>query len=37
MRVVTKQFTKEGLLSTAFVLFVLVALFGFFELIQQLE
>ena len=37
MRVVTKQFTKEVLLSTAFVLFVLVALFGFFELIQQLE
>lgn len=37
MKVVTKQFTREILLSTAFVLFVLVALFGFFELIQQLE
>lgn len=37
MKVVTKQFTREILVSTGFVLFVLVALFGFFELVQQLE
>ena len=37
MRVITKQFTKEILLSTAFVLVALVVLFAFFDLIGQLD
>ena len=37
MRVITKQFTKEILLSTAFGLVALVALFAFFDLIGQLD
>ena len=37
MRVITKQLTKEILLSTAFVLVALVALFAFFDLIGQLD
>lgn len=37
MRVITRQFTKEILLSTLFVLVALVALFAFFDLIGQLD
>ena len=37
MKVITRQFTKEILLATSFVLMALVALFAFFELINQLE
>ena len=37
MKVIDKQFTKEILLSTAFVLVALVALFAFFDLINQME
>ena len=37
MRVITKQLTKEILLSTAFLLVALVALFAFFDLIGQLD
>lgn len=37
MKVVTKQFTKEILLSTGFVLLALVALFAFFDLVGQLD
>lgn len=37
MKVITRQFTKEILSSTAFVLVALVALFAFFDLINQLD
>ena len=37
MRVITRQFTKEILISTSFVLVALVALFAFFDLIGQLD
>lgn len=37
MRVITRQFTKEILLSTLFVLTALVALFAFFDLIARLD
>ena len=37
MRVITKQFTREILASTSFVLLALVALFAFFDLINQLD
>lgn len=37
MRVITRQFTKEILLSSGFVLLALVALFAFFDLIGQLD
>ena len=37
MRVITRQFTKEVLLSALFVLVGLVALFAFFDLIGQLD
>lgn len=37
MRIISRQFTKEILLATAFVLVVLVALFAFFDLIAQLD
>lgn len=37
MKVITRQFLKEILLSTLFVLTALVALFAFFELIGQLD
>lgn len=37
MRVITRQFTKEILVSTLFVLTALVAIFAFFELIGQLD
>ena len=35
MRVITRQFTKEILVSTLFVLTALVAIFAFFELIDS--
>ena len=37
MKVITKQFTREILASTSFVLLALVALFAFFDLINQLD
>lgn len=37
MKVITKQFTREILASTFFVLLALVALFAFFDLINQLD
>lgn len=37
MTVIVKQFTKEILFATLFVLLALVALFGFFDLIGQLD
>lgn len=37
MKVITRQFLREILVTTGFVLIVLIALFGFFELVQQLE
>ena len=37
MKVIDKQFAKEILLSTGFVLIALVALFAFFDLINQMD
>ena len=37
MKVIDKQFMKEILLSTGFVLMALVALFAFFDLINQMD
>ena len=37
MRVISKQFTKDILFSTLFVLIVLLALFAFFELIRKMD
>ena len=37
MKVVTRHLAKEILISTAFVLFALVALFAFFDLVGQLK
>lgn len=37
MKVITKQFTREILASTSFVLLALVTLFAFFDLINQLD
>ena len=37
MSVISRQFAKDILLSTIFVLIVLIALFAFFDLIGQLD
>ena len=37
MKVITRQFTKEILSTTAFALVVLVALFAFFDFVGQLD
>lgn len=37
MKVIARQFTKDILLSTIFVLIVLIALFAFFDLIGQMD
>ena len=37
MSVITRQFAKDILLSTLFVLIILIALFAFFDLIGQLD
>ena len=37
MLVISRQFTKDILLSTVFVLVILIALFAFFDLIGQMD
>ena len=37
MSVISRQFTKDILLSTVFVLVILIALFAFFDLIGQMD